>query len=139
MEPGEPLYDTDAVRAIDRAAIDGGTLGYELMRRAAAAAFVALRRAWPDAGRVRVACGNGNNGGDGYLLACLLRESGAQVRVCGAAPSANTSADARMAREAWERHGNVAGLDQLEAHEADLAVDALLGVGLVRAPDGAIA
>lgn len=139
MEPGEPLYATEAVRAIDRAAIARGTSGYALMRRAAQAAHFVLRRAWPDARRVGIACGNGNNGGDGFLLACLLRESGMQVQVYAAPVSAHTSADARLARETWERHGPVDTLGRVHEHDIDLAVDALLGIGLTRAPEGPIA
>jgi NAD(P)H-hydrate epimerase len=139
MDSGEPLHDTATVRALDRAAIEGGIPAFELMRRAAQAAFLALRRAWPDAGRVAVACGSGNNGGDGFLLACLLREAGLHVHVGAAAASATTSAEARQARAAWERHGPVLGLHQLHAHAADVAVDALLGIGLAQAPQGGMA
>ena len=139
MDAGEPLHDTQAVRAIDREAIARGTPGFELMRRAAEAAFFALRRHWPEARRIVIACGRGNNGGDGFLLGCLLREAGLQVWLCAATPSESTSRDARIAREAWERHGPVGTLAQLRDHVVDLAVDALLGVGLSRAPEGELA
>jgi hydroxyethylthiazole kinase-like uncharacterized protein yjeF len=139
MDAGEPLHDIKSVRAIEREAIARGTPGYELMQRAAAAAFAALRRHWPEARRLLVACGRGNNGGDGFLLACLLHEAGMQVRVCAAEVADATSPDARLARAAWERHGSVAALAHVREHQADVAVDALLGVGLSRAPQGELA
>src|SRR5215471_9668760 len=48
--PDVSLYTVDQVRAFDRAAIEQhGIAGYELMRRAASAAFARLRRCWPQA------------------------------------------------------------------------------------------
>ncbi|HEX7732640.1 MAG TPA: NAD(P)H-hydrate epimerase, partial [Rhodanobacter sp.] len=76
------LYTVTQVRALDRRAIEAlGVPGFELMRRAAWAGLSSLRRHWPQARRIAVHCGPGNNGGDGFLLAALAREAGLHVEV----------------------------------------------------------
>ena len=72
-----PLYRGAQVRAMDRTAIDTlGVPGYTLMCRAGEAAWRLLRERWPQARRIGVACGPGNNGGDGYVLARLAKAEG---------------------------------------------------------------
>jgi NAD(P)H-hydrate epimerase len=76
----------------------------ELMERAAAAVADEALRAFPDARRFAVVCGNGANGGDGRIAARLLREAG------------------RDAEETDDPAG------------ADVVVDALFGTGFRGAP-----
>ena len=61
------------MRCSDAAAIAAGTPGAVLMERAGRGIFEALP-AWQ--GPVGIVCGKGNNAGDGYVLAVLLREAG---------------------------------------------------------------
>lgn len=131
------LYTVAQVRALDRRAIETlGVPGFELMRRAAQAALTQLRRRWPQALRIVVACGPGNNGGDGFLLATLANEAGlhAQAIALGEA----SSGDAQRARQAWRACGGQASVwtsgDAIS--DADVLVDALYGTGLHRAPEG---
>ncbi|MFP5383108.1 MAG: NAD(P)H-hydrate epimerase, partial [Gammaproteobacteria bacterium] len=66
------LYRADDVRALDACAINGfGIAGMTLMERAGQAAFASIQRRWPQAQRILVLCGGGNNGGDGYVIASL--------------------------------------------------------------------
>jgi ADP-dependent NAD(P)H-hydrate dehydratase / NAD(P)H-hydrate epimerase len=128
------LYTVDQVRALDHRAIHAlGIPGYELMERAAAAALVCLRAHWPQARRVAVYCGVGNNGGDGFLLAALAREAGLHAEVIALGDSRGE--DAQHARSAFERGGGVvqAWQDQALFPDADVHVDALFGTGLQRA------
>ena len=60
------------MRAADAAAIAGGTPSVELMRRAGRALFLAYD--WPE--KVGILVGGGNNGGDGFALACELKKAG---------------------------------------------------------------
>jgi len=133
---GTRLYTSEQVRALDRAAIGTfGIAGYVLMQRAAAAAWRALRARWPQARRVTVLCGPGNNGGDGYLLATIAREAGLDARVVALAPPAE-GGDAARARAEWLAHrGRIDGPGDALS-EADVYVDALVGTGLSRPIEG---
>jgi hydroxyethylthiazole kinase-like uncharacterized protein yjeF len=100
-----------------------------LMQRAgrAAANFIAQR--YPQAQRVLILCGPGNNGGDGYELALQLQQAGREVRCVAVAPPG--AADARSARAAWDSAGTTLH-DLPNDGDCDLAVDALFGIGLTR-------
>lgn len=146
------IYSVEQVRDLDRRAIEEhGVPGYELMRRAAAAALAALRARWPAARRIRVYCGAGNNGGDGYVLAALARAAGLEPTVVALVPLERLRGDAaRAASEcaaagvaiapfAAERVGSVgsvAGAGTDAAGAPDVVVDALLGTGLDRDATG---
>jgi hydroxyethylthiazole kinase-like uncharacterized protein yjeF len=139
----EAVYTAAQVRAIDHAAIEGcGIAGYDLMCRAGQAALDVLERRWPDAHKLAVYCGAGNNAGDGYVLARLARDAGFSVRVEAVAPPERLAGDARTA---WEdcRAGGVVP-EAFEAagqnrFEPDVVVDALLGTGLARDVEGRFA
>lgn len=133
-----PLYRPSQVRAMDDQAIRAlDVTGYELMSRAAAAAWRLLQQRWPAARRIGVACGPGNNGGDGYVLARLARAAGCSVHVLTPPGASPRSAEARQALADWRAAGGtVAGFDGL-LPDADLWVDALYGTGLTRAPSEA--
>ena len=133
-----PLYRADAVRELDRLAIEvHGVPGYSLMSRAGAAAFSVLRERWPDARRVAVFCGVGNNGGDGFVLARLARAAGLDVRIVQVGDGERLRGDARTAAEA----ARAAGLTPVCPADAaidnvDVLIDALFGTGLERPVEG---
>jgi len=132
------LYTVAQVRAFDRVAIDThGIAGYVLMQRAAAAGFRYLRARWPEARHVLVLCGSGNNGGDGYVLARLAREAGLDVAVI-ASESPRESGDAAHAHVDWTDAGGQTSCVGASWPAADVIVDALLGTGLKRAPEGSV-
>lgn len=135
------LYTAAQVRRLDRALIaERGDDGYELMCRAGAAVFEAARAAWPEARRWRVACGGGNNAGDGYVVARLAAAAGLEVTVVGLrAPGELDGAAARAARAWQDAGGEVQAAGQARPGAAELAIDALLGTGLDRAVEGAYA
>lgn len=129
------LYSVAQVRAFDaRAIASQGVSGYALMQRAGESALRVLRAAWPAAQRVAIACGGGNNGGDGYVLARLLRSAGLEVQLHAVVDPATLQGDARRA---WEDVLAAGGVLQPRPHpdpsRCDVIVDALLGTGF-RAP-----
>ena len=125
-----PVLTADEMRAWDRAAIDRhGVPEPVLMESAGRASASVIHRLYPT-GRVLVACGSGNNGGDGMVVARTLLAWGREVRVLAA--GSRPPADAL-------RHGwvvDTVGVDALEPAVAwaDVLVDALLGTGSTGAP-----
>jgi hydroxyethylthiazole kinase-like uncharacterized protein yjeF len=134
------LYRADQVRALDRAAIEEqGIPGAELMERAGAAAYQLLRTRWPAARFIRVLCGGGNNGGDGYVVARLAHLDGLTVEVLALADPGALRGDARAMADAYlAAGGSVRPFDALP-RRTDLIVDALLGTGLDRDVQGELA
>jgi hydroxyethylthiazole kinase-like uncharacterized protein yjeF len=132
------LYPAEQVRAMDRYAIDTlGIPGIELMRRAGAAAFMALRERWPVARTLSVVCGPGNNGGDGYVVARLAHEAGWDVRAYPVAPLSKLKGDALAAYEEYRRiGGSVLDYVPVNFEGAEILVDGLLGTGLDREVGG---
>ncbi|HEN47417.1 MAG TPA: NAD(P)H-hydrate dehydratase [Mizugakiibacter sp.] len=130
------LYCAEDVRAFDQAAIAAGIPGIELMERAARAGFAALRRRWPEARRVLVLAGPGNNGGDGWLLAREAKRFGLEVQV--AELGGQTRGDAAQARHLACAAGVTVStkVDAAGWASAQVIVDALFGTGLRRAPQG---
>ncbi|MCY1356056.1 Bifunctional NAD(P)H-hydrate repair enzyme Nnr [compost metagenome] len=128
-----PLYSAAQVRDLDARLIAAGTAGFELMQRAAHAAWRALRQRWADAGALTVLAGHGNNAGDGYLIAALARRAGWRVRVLAVGDPARLSGDAALAHAEALREG-VAVQPWSECAALDgVVVDALLGTGLTGA------
>lgn len=126
--------------AMDRATIDAGTPGLELMERAGRGICDVLDAGgWLDSGDpVLLVCGKGNNGGDGLVVARLLAEAGLTCRVLLLAPRDQLSDDARANLDRLPRavalHQEPADtwperLRELAAGCA-LVVDAIFGTGI---------
>ena len=107
-----------------RAAPDARAL-YALMERAGAGVADLVWRVSAGA-EVLIACGPGNNGGDGYVAARLLRERGGRVRVAAFAPP--SSPLAQQACRSWDGPVETPG----EAAPAPVFVDAVFGSGQTR-------
>jgi NAD(P)H-hydrate epimerase len=129
------LYDTAALRALEQRAAQA--LGDEgaLMQGAGLAAWHCLLEHWPQAQRIVVVCGPGNNGGDGYVLATHALAAGRHVQILRLAAHAPRSAQARRAHAGFESAGGQVEVFAGRLPEADVLVDALFGIGLARAPD----
>ena len=69
----------DQMKAIEKQANDRGLPYLQMMENAGTAAFRLLTQRLPGLRTAAVFCGSGNNGGDGFVLARLLREMGAEV------------------------------------------------------------
>ena len=133
----EALYDNAPLRRVEAtaAALPGDP--FVLMERAGAAAWRYLLSRWPPAQRILVACGPGNNGGDGYVLARLAMQSGRDVHVVRLdAPRTG------LAMRACDEYGSAGGCCAAfegALPDCDVVVDAMFGIGLARAPDAGAA
>jgi hydroxyethylthiazole kinase-like uncharacterized protein yjeF len=146
----KPIVTASEMRALDRATIDEvGLPAMTLMETAGRAVATAAQRMLGDAdGHIAVVCGPGNNGGDGFVAARVLREVGGDAVVYLAAKRDAVRGDARAHLEILERAGGVirsiatpselAELSDAIAGAA-LAIDALFGVGLARDIEGHLA
>lgn len=125
-----PLFDIAAVRRVEAQAVAllGGD-GFEPMRRAGASAWRFLLEHWPQAQRIVVACGPGDNGGDGYVLALHALEAGRGVRVLYAKGQAPRSVLARRACAAFIDAGGTVAVAEGGLPGCDLLVDAVFGIG----------
>jgi NAD(P)H-hydrate epimerase len=135
----EPLPDAETMRGVDRWAIEGqGISGLDLMERAGTGVVRAVEVHACD-GPVTVVCGKGNNGGDGLVVARLLREAAREVTVvCVASPQElEGDAAANLARLPGDAPVSLAqGAGAIE--RASTIVDALLGTGFAGEPHGAV-
>lgn len=152
------LLTAAQMRAIEMAAIEsGGVTGLMLMERAGTGVVEAIFERWPEFDlrgrgaspsgsleyleqnekgvRAAVFCGPGNNGGDGFVVARLLRERGLIVDVFLYGDPETLPPDARVNYELWCDLGDVAQADHLDGWSGctyDLVIDALFGTGLTR-------
>src|SRR5437763_5560492 len=129
----DPLYTAEEMRASDAWAIDEvGVPSLDLMERAGTGlARVVGRIAGP--GPVRVVAGRGNNGGDGLVVARLLREEGREVDVLAAGDMGELKGDAlanlgRLPGAAPEP------FDAGRLEGSGAIVDAMLGTGFEGTP-----
>ena len=152
------LLTSAQMRAIEAAAIASGEVtGLDLMERAGRGVVEAVFEEWPElkAGSYRavVLCGPGGNGGDGFVVARLLKEWGWEVEVFLYGDPERMPPDARVNYERWLGTGEVRDWVGFEAFRSqhkfsrevrrmrpevtdspkfDLLVDALFGTGLAR-------
>ncbi|ROO29062.1 carbohydrate kinase [Salinisphaera orenii MK-B5] len=136
----EVVYEASQVSALDARFIDDfGVDGYELMQRAARAAFDELAHYWAMPGRMTVLCGPGNNGGDGFLVASLAMAAGWTVTLESLVDADEIGGDAARAVKRFRETGGLVSPFADTAIEADVVVDALLGTGVNRDVEGDIA
>ena len=104
------LYRVEQIRELEKIAIEKYNISEkELMQKAGTAALKVLQDSWPNAKKIAVICGKGNNGGDGYVLAELLKEKNIDVTIFDIKSST---------------------LPKEKIKGFDVIVDALLGIGI---------
>ncbi|WP_313611246.1 NAD(P)H-hydrate epimerase, partial [Rhizobium sp.] len=124
------LIDPVVMARIDAAAGQSGIPLYDLMERAGQAVAASALRHYPQALRFVLLCGGGNNGGDGYVAARVLLQSGAAVAVHHLGDVAALKGDAR---KAFEQSGvRPLPLGDYAPLSGDVVIDAVFGAGLSR-------
>lgn len=141
------LLTASQMRAIEEAVIASGEVtGLELMERAGRGVVEAIFEEWPELAsapsKAAVLCGPGNNGGDGFVVARLLKERGWEVEVYLFGEPEKLPPDAKTNHDRWAAMGRVEPyvdegpegfwLDPPAWGPETLIVDALFGTGLTR-------
>lgn len=131
----ELLTPAEMARA-DALAVEVGISGPSLMETAGEAVAAEVHRRFPNAERIGVLCGPGNNGGDGFVAARRLAERGYQIAVGLLGNPEKLPADAAAAHARWREP--VAPLSEALL-DADVLIDGIFGAGLSRPIEGAVA
>jgi NAD(P)H-hydrate epimerase len=145
-----PVLDNRTMREADRHTIeDLGVPGIVLMENAATGVVEAVRQAFPDARRVLILCGPGNNGGDGLAAARHLANGGHEVQLLLFGDEDNLSPDAGTNYRLAAAFGlepilvpdhDLAPLEAaLAPNRPDVIIDAMLGTGIDRPLGGRLA
>ena len=111
------------MRNSDKMTIDGGVSGRELMRRAGQCIFDSFD--WR--GDVLIACGSGNNAGDGYVLAALLTKTKARPHIL--LLEERFSADGRFYFDECMKLGVPCSIYGGGEIKADIIADCIFGTG----------
>ncbi|VTU27710.1 NAD(P)H-hydrate dehydratase [Variovorax sp. PBL-E5] len=130
------LFDIAASRRIEQAAA-AKLPPHALMQRAGLAVARLAMAVAPHARTVWIACGPGNNGGDGFEAAARLQRRGFMTVLTRVGDEGRLPADALASLQ----RARAAGVTLADAPPQyfDLAIDALLGIGNLRPPTGAMA
>ena len=140
------LLTAAQMRAIEAAAIASGEVtGLDLMECAGRGVVEAIFEEWPELAatshRAVVLCGPGNNGGDGFVVARLLKEWGWEVEVFLYGDPEKLPPDARVNYERWRGLGEVVPISAetgslfwrySDYDRPDIWIDSLFGIGLSR-------
>lgn len=128
-----PLYQTEQIRELEQLAIDRfGLTGQIMMQRAGKAAFDFMLRRFPQAQRISVFCGSGNNGGDGYRLAEEAHKHNLAVTIWQIGDHSNLKPEAKEALIACQAANiKIAPFDKkADLGHPDVVIDAICGIGL---------
>lgn len=125
----QALLTANEMSRADRITIERGIPGIVLMENAGRAVAEAAAARYPR-GPVDVFCGPGNNGGDGFVAARLLRDWGWSVTVHLLGECEALKGDAAEALQRWG--GDVHALQPEAGEGALFVIDALFGAGLSR-------
>ncbi len=132
------VYGAEWLRGWEsRAAALAGVSLYQLMERAGAGAFRTLCWVYPFARHYVILAGQGNNGGDAYVVARLAAAGGKTVTLIECPGRSPLPEQAQSARQAWlDAGGIIQDADTPWPQQVDVIVDGLLGTGLKDAPRG---
>ncbi|QDF97431.1 bifunctional ADP-dependent NAD(P)H-hydrate dehydratase/NAD(P)H-hydrate epimerase [Azoarcus sp. DD4] len=131
--PALPIYPVAGIRAIEGKLTPSARPS--LMERAGrAAAEDAVRLIMDRPGPILIACGPGNNGGDGFVMARQLLQAGREAVVAFAGSADALPAEAAKAYADFVNVGGstLADIPDAPANGWALIVDALFGIGLAR-------
>ncbi len=135
-----PVFSREQVRNLETLTIqESGIKSYDLMQRAGRAAHKLIQEHYPNAKQILIIAGGGNNAGDGYVLARLLKNSDTHCVVMPVVPITKLRGDAMRAQNEFAIHDGLDAQVSSNLPSCDLIVDALFGIGLTRPIEGQFA
>jgi ADP-dependent NAD(P)H-hydrate dehydratase / NAD(P)H-hydrate epimerase len=130
------IFETINIREADKVTIlNQGLTSFQLMERAATEVFLWIKKHRPDKETTfHVFCGQGNNGGDGLVVARLLHEANYPVWVDVVEEAGNPTPDFETALQKLKDAGMACNLNADYKYEKGklVYIDALFGTGLSR-------
>ena len=133
------ILTASQMKKIDKQTIeDHGVPSLVLMERAALSVAISIMSNFPDASKIYVICGPGNNGGDGVAIARLLQLKGKTV-VCTILGDSNKYSPQLQEEIAIAKSYNLHisyAIDESKIKLFDLVVDSMFGIGLTRGLEG---
>ena len=127
------ILTASEMKQVDRVAIEAGTPGFELIKRAGQAAAAQIAESI-DPVPVLVICGRGHNGADGFVIAAELAARGWPVRLACLAKVTELKNDVALAARCFE--GKIEALNSnLGLKDTQLIIDAVFGTGFQGALD----
>ncbi len=126
------------MREADQYTINQGTPSKELMRRAAQGVFETYP-GWIDA-KILIVCGSGNNGGDGYALASIMKDKDLDVTVLCVSDKVSEDG-AFYLKQCKEKGVSILsyGTDEVDFKSYQIIVDCILGTGFQGIPRDPVA
>ncbi len=144
MEKLNKVFSTTQIPAIDRYTIEHEPINsLDLMERASHEWCVNFFKKFSDLFPVVVMAGYGNNGGDGYAIARILKQSGCKVIVYQLETGASPTSDCEMNRIRWKKEGGkiltIQFPEDFKLEPEAIVIDAIFGSGLNRKITGMLA
>lgn len=109
-----------------------------LMEHAACKTVEIMEREQIDCSHALIVCGSGNNGGDGFAVARLLKQKGNRVNAVFVGKETSLSPECRLQKRIAENLG-IPVTTVFPVQEYTVVIDAVFGVGLSREVRGAYA
>ena len=126
------LISVENMRQSDSSTIASGVSGITLMERAARGIYLACDK-WDKAGLITIVTGSGNNGGDGFALAEILKGKGLPVKVLTLSDKASPNAGYYKQR-CIDCGVEITPFEPSLLEGSGIIVDAMLGTGFAGTP-----
>ena len=127
------LLTANEMGKADQAAVVAGVPAMDLMAAAGKAVVDSVVERWSERPTL-VLCGPGNNGGDGFVVAQLLRSMDWPVRLAFLGAVDSLSEEAAHFYQAWQ--GDIEPFSTGLLDQTELIIDAMFGAGLTRPLEG---
>ena len=116
-------------RDLDKKTIKEFIPGYKLMENAGVEIFKIIKKEFKKQNKIKILCGPGNNGGDGFVVAKLLKENGyLNVDLFCLVAKKELKGDAKLAAKSF--NGKLKSFSNFKVSNDDLIIDGLFGSGL---------